>query len=89
MSMCVCVCVRVCVCLCVCPAFTTIISLAMGLILMKLDGNVGTLVRLIVFDFTIIYLNHNGVIPDSFFFVFIFAKGQNSATKGNNDNVVS
>ena len=45
------VCVCLCVCLCVCPAFTADISVTMGWILIKLGGNVGTQVRLIVLKF--------------------------------------
>ena len=49
LSVCVSVCVSVC--LSVCPAFTAYISLTMSWILIKLDGNVGTLIRLIVLKF--------------------------------------
>ena len=47
------VCLSVCVSVCVsvCPAFTAYISVTMGWILIKLGGNVGTLVRLIVLKF--------------------------------------
>ena len=41
----------VCVCVSVCPAFTASISVTMGWILIKLGGNVGNLVRLIVLKF--------------------------------------
>ena len=39
------------VCVSVCPAFTAYISVTIGAILIKLGGNVGTLVRLIVLKF--------------------------------------
>ena len=50
---CLCVCLSVClsVCVSVCPAFTGYISVTMGWILIKLGGNVETLVQLIVFKF--------------------------------------
>ena len=45
-------CVCLCVCLCECSAFTAYISVTLGQDLMKLGWNFGTLVWLIVSDFT-------------------------------------
>ena len=48
---CVCVCVCLSVCLSVCPAITACVSLTVGRILIKFGENVGTLVRLIMYEF--------------------------------------
>ena len=59
------------------------ISDSMGRILMKLGGNVETQVQLAVLQF-----HKNRVCDDAISNLFFFAKGKNSAAKGN-DNYVT
>ena len=82
------VCVCVCVCLSVRNAFTAYISFTMGRVLIKLDENVGTSVRLIVSQF---HKNRFSVdvIMTSFIFKLFLREatlliGKQLCAKGNN-----
>ena len=68
----------ICLSLYVGLTYTAYISVTMGLILMKCDENAGIFVRLIILKSKPIFK----------IFVAFFAKGQNSAAKGNDNFVV-
>ena len=60
------------VCVSVCPAFTAYISLIMGRILIKLGGNVETLVQLIVLKFHKNLLSVDVIMTSFLFFKSYF-----------------